>query len=51
MLGRHHADLDKFVAGEVAVNFVHHRGGQAGVANHDDGIERMGAGAQCAALD
>ena len=50
MLGRHHADLDQFVAGKVAVNFVHYRGSQAGVAHHDDGIECMSAGAQRAAL-
>jgi len=50
MLTRHYADLDEFVAGEVAVNFVHHWRGQAGVADHDDGIECVSAGAQRAAL-
>ncbi len=50
MLVGHHADFNQLVADEVLMNCIEHRSGQAGVADHHDGIESVGAGAQHAAL-
>ena len=40
------ADLDQFVAAEAAVDFLHHRRAQTAIADHDDGVQRMGTGAK-----
>ena len=45
-----HADLDQFMAGKIFVDFIEHGRGQAGVADHDDRMQMVGAGAQRAAL-
>jgi hypothetical protein len=50
MLIGHDPDLDQLVARKVLVNFVHDGRGQAGIADHHNRIERVGAGAQFAAL-
>lgn len=42
------ANLDQLVAGERAVGFLQHRGGEAGGTNQDDWLQRMGRGAQAA---
>ncbi len=42
------ADLDQLVAGQCAVGFLQHRGGEAGGTDQNDRIERMGRGAQAA---
>ena len=41
---RKHADLDQFMAREVAVDFVEHRGAQAGVAYDNDRVQAVGTG-------
>ena len=46
----HHAYFDQFVAGQVLVDFIEHRCGQSGVADHYYRVQAVGAGAQCAAL-
>jgi hypothetical protein len=46
MLGGHHADFDELVADEIAVDFVHHRGREPAIADHDHGMERVRACAQ-----
>ena len=46
VFGGHHADLDEFVADKVAVDFVHHRGREPAIADHDHGMERVCARAQ-----
>lgn len=51
MLVGHDTNLNQLMTNKVLMNFVHHRRGQAGIADHDDRIERVGTGAQCAALD
>ncbi len=39
-----YADLDQFVAGEIAVDFVEHGGGETGVADHHDRVQERGHG-------
>ena len=43
-------DLDQFMRGKGAVHFGQHRRGDAAVAHHDLGLERVGAGLQVRAL-
>jgi len=47
---RKHADLDQFMAAQVLVNFVEHRGAQAGVPYDHDRCRRWARAAQRAAL-
>lgn len=42
------ANLDQFVAGERAVGFFQHGGGEPGGTDQNDRTERMGRGAQAA---
>ena len=46
----HRADFDQLVTGEVLVDFIHYGGGKAGVADHHDRVETVGARAQFTAL-
>ncbi len=41
-----YANLDEFVGGEATVDFLAHRFGETLLADGDDGVERVGAGAQ-----
>ena len=43
-------DLDEFVGGEAAVDFLEHGLGETLLGDADDGAEMMGGGAQGAAL-
>jgi hypothetical protein len=45
-----HADFDQFVAEEISVDLIEYRRAQTVITDHHDRIERVGAGAECAAL-
>ena len=45
-----HADFDQFVVLETALDFFHDSVGQAVLADNDDRVEIVGAGAQGASL-